>query len=87
MQVMELLPAFRSLRTIESEREAAVLFSQRAVEEQVDRAIQSSRRTEMGFLKIVLDFPEDSDRLEWVTKLAWIAKEVEDQTGVHFILD
>lgn len=87
MAVLDRLPAFRSLRTNESEREAAVLFSQKAVEQEVDRAIVSSRRTEAGFLGVVLEFPEGVDRLDCLTKLAWISKDVEDQTGIHFILD
>ena len=87
MAVLDLLPAFRGLLTNETEREAAVMFSQKAVEAELDKAIVSSRRTEAGFLKVVLEFPEDIDRLDWVTKLAWIAKDAEDKTGIHFILD
>lgn len=87
MAVAELPPQFHDLELKEQERSAALLFVKKAASMGIERAIVAPRRTDTKHLKLVLDFPEDVDRLDWVTKLSRISREVRRETGVHFILD
>lgn len=86
MAVESLPDAFRKLRLNEAEREAAIMLY-RLAKSEIPGIEMMPRRTESGCLKMDITYPEGGNLYEMAKKMAKLSNEVQDVTGVDFLLD
>lgn len=86
MAVAELPPSFEQLALNGIQRKAAFRFLELAEEQAPEVTIVGPRRTQAGYLKLVLEFPE-GDTWDLTQALSRISNQVRNELGVFFILD
>ena len=86
MAIADLPPSFQALPLSEAERVAVMRFLAEAPRVAPGVTIIAPRRSPAGRINIVLEFP-DGDTWELTGELVGLAHRIEDETGVHLLVD
>lgn len=85
--LLELPKTFQGFKLDENERQAALMFVDRAAQATPGVEVVGPRRSSSGRLKIVTRFPDGVDAYDAAAALISLIQTIEDETGIYLHLD